>query len=255
LIHTPYDLDGLVVLASGLVTCSKDGRHCAELILPEEDAKDLFTIRRDAYRRFIRLVRYRQGLYSFFNHCKLLRPGLRILDAGCGLGDVTLALRDALVRRGLRAEVLHAFDLTPAMLDGFNDTLSRFRIHDVELHEANILQLDGLPESWTGYDLIVTASMLEYIRRDQLAEAIMALRQRLQPSGHLLAFVTKRNWLMRPLIGRWWRSVLYDGPELASAFRHAGFSDVSFETFPAAAWHLALWGYIVHGQAFIPVKH
>ena len=45
--------------------------------------------------------------------------------------------------------------------------------------QANVLQLDQLPVGWTNYDLIVSASMLEYMPRERLAEALAGLRSKL----------------------------------------------------------------------------
>jgi cyclopropane fatty-acyl-phospholipid synthase-like methyltransferase len=89
-----------------------------------------------------------------------------------------------------------------------------------------------LPPNWTDYDLIVSASMLEYIPRERLAEALAALRDRLADDGRLVLFITKRNWLTRPLVGWWWRSNLYDRHELSTAFRQAGFPRAEFRAFP-----------------------
>jgi hypothetical protein len=72
-----------------------------------------------------------------------------------------------LARRHLKPEALHAFDLTPAMLAEFRRSMLRRPGLDVEIHEADVLELDTLPATWTGYDLIVTASMLEYVQRDR----------------------------------------------------------------------------------------
>jgi hypothetical protein len=47
------------------------------------------------------------------------------------------------------------------MLDRFQCTLGPRAIEGVETRRANVLELDGLPDTWTRYDLIVTASMLE----------------------------------------------------------------------------------------------
>ncbi len=171
-----------------------------------------------------------------------------MLDAGCGTGAVTLGLREALARQALRPGALHAFDLTPAMLTRFRQAIPAMAGFDVETQQADVLRLETLPESWTGYDLIVTASMLEYIPRDQLPLALGALRTRLHRDGYLLAFVTKRNWLMHVLVGRWWRSNLYSRRELAEAFEQAGFTEISFEYFPATAWHLRLWGHVVQAR-------
>jgi hypothetical protein len=101
---------------------------------------------------------------------------------------------------------------------------------------------------WTDYDLIVTASMLEYVPRERLAEALAALRGRLTDQGRLILFITKRNWLTRPLVGWWWRSNLYKRQELSIAFREAGFARAEFRAFPASASHLATWGHVIEAR-------
>jgi cyclopropane fatty-acyl-phospholipid synthase-like methyltransferase len=209
------------------------------------DASRLFSEKHGSYVRFIRAVRYPQGLRAFFLRSPLLRAGMRVLDAGCGTGVVTLALRDALVSRSLALGSLHAFDLTPAMLERFRRTLTRRGIEGVETAQADVLELAALPEDWSGYDLIVSASMLEYVARERLPDALRGLRARLRADGRFVLFITRRNWLTRPLIGRWWRSNLYDAAELRDAFARAGFSRCAFVPFPPAARHLALWGYAI----------
>jgi SAM-dependent methyltransferase len=209
------------------------------------DARRFFTDRHATYARFIRAMRYPQGVRAFFQSSALLRPQLRALDAGCGTGVITLALRDALVARGLPAATLHAFDLTPAMLDRFRDALAARGIADVELAEANVLHLEALPVAWTAYDLVVSASMLEYAPRNRFVEAIAGLRERLREDATFILFMTRRNALTRLLIGRWWQSNLYTAPELADAFRRAGFSRYRFRRFPPSARYLSVWGHIV----------
>ena len=131
------------------------------------------------------------------------------------------------------------------MLERFRQTLQRRAITDIELAQADVLQLDMLPASWRGYDLIVSASMMEYLPRHRLVDALAGLRGRLSDQGSLVLFITRRNWLMRQLIGRWWQSNLYTGPELREAFRSASFSIITFEKFPARFAHFGLWGHIV----------
>ncbi len=84
--------------------------------------------------------------------------------------------------------------------------------------------------------------------QEELVDALRGLRGRLSDGGSLVLFITRRTWLMRPLIGRWWAANLYDAGELEDAFRRARFSTVAFGRFPPAFSYLALWGYIVEAR-------
>jgi len=212
------------------------------------DAVALFSEKHAAYARFIALVLYSQGLRAFFLRSPLLRSGMRVLDAGCGTGAATLALHDAFLRRALTPTSLHAFDLTPAMLQRLHETLQKRQITSVETRQADVLDMDTLPTAWTNYDLVVSASMLEYVPRRRLAEALGGLRARLADGGRLVVLITKRNWLTRLMIGWWWQSNVYGKRELRDAFERAGFSQVTFKTFPFVVQHLAVWGYVIEAR-------
>jgi ubiquinone/menaquinone biosynthesis C-methylase UbiE len=214
-------------------------------LVAASNARELFSEKHATYERFIAFVGYRQGLRAFFRRSSLIRPGIRILDAGCGTGAATVAICDALVHQRVTPGTVHAFDLTPAMLERLGQTLDTLKIAVVEARQANVLNMEALPASWANYDLIVTASMLEYVPRERVANALAALRTRLAVSGRLVVFITKRNWLTRPLIAWWWRSNVYSKRELLHEFEGAGFTRVTFKAFPVSARYLAVWGYIV----------
>jgi len=215
---------------------------------PAPDPVRLYSDRGASYLRFVRLMRYPEGIRAYLIHSPLLRSGLRVLDAGCGTGIVTLALRYALLRRGLVPGPLHAFDLTPAMLERFRATIEQREIQGIELAQADVLDLTRLPPSWSNYDLIVSASMLEYLPRPRLSAALSGLRSLLKEGGSFVLFITRRNCLTRPLIGRWWHSNLYKKSELDQAFFEARFASVAFRQFPVRFRYLALWGYIVEAR-------
>ncbi len=221
------------------------GLRCSRPMNQSPDPAQLYTDRSQSYVRFVRFVGYPQGLRAYFLASPLLRSGLRVLDAGCGTGIVTLALREALLARGFHPGPLQGFDLTPAMLDRFRQTLQTREIEGIDMVQADILRLDRLPGSWNHYDLIVSASMLEHLPRARLVDALTGLRGLLNQEASLVLFITRRNWLMRPLIGRWWEANLYEAAELEEGFRRAGFSNIAFRKFPLSFRHLALWGHIV----------
>jgi cyclopropane fatty-acyl-phospholipid synthase-like methyltransferase len=131
------------------------------------------------------------------------------------------------------------------MLEDFAEVLQTRTIDGVELVKADVLQLDTLPGEWNGFDLIISASMMEYLPRERLVDALVGLRLRLNEEGSLVLFITRENWLMRLLIGRWWNANVYQAAELEEAFRLAGFSKIAFGRFPFPHNHLALWGHIV----------
>jgi cyclopropane fatty-acyl-phospholipid synthase-like methyltransferase len=210
------------------------------------DAKQLYTDRVDTYQAFNAFFRSPQAVRAFFARYDGLRAGLRVLDAGCGTGAATFALVEALRSRRLEPAELHAFDLTPAMLARFRRDLQRRTLAQVQLREADVLELDRqLPRDWTGYDLIVSVAMLEYVAKPRLATALAALRARLAAQGRLLVFITRRNWINRPLIGTWWQANLYTRDELVRAFASAGLGQPRFRRFPATHFWQNVWAHVL----------
>lgn len=140
---------------------------------------------------------------------------------------------------------MHAFDLTPKMIELFQARLDARNISNVEIQEADVLNLETLPETWTDYDLVITASMLEYVPRDRLVDAIRGLGERLKDDGTLVLFMTRDNWLMRGLVGKLWSANPYTRAQLLESFRDAGFAEVQFDQFPLSHIQFRLWGHIV----------
>lgn len=193
----------------------------------------LYTERLSAYEAFISFFRSRAAIRALLERTGLLRPKLRVLDAGAGFGTATFALLDALRAQDIDAQAIDAFDLTPAMLDRFQAQLDSRGITLVRHKQANVLELEPqLSSTWRDYDLIISASMLEYVPKESLPHALSALGARLAPDGRLLVVITRKNWITKILIEWWWHAARYSCKELREAFATAGFSELAFLRFP-----------------------
>ncbi|MFD0776661.1 class I SAM-dependent methyltransferase, partial [Streptomonospora algeriensis] len=97
------------------------------------------------------------------------RPGERILDAGCGTGELAAALADA------GAEVV-GVDSSPEMIDR-----ARERFPHLDLRLADLRELDVEP----GFDAVLSNAVLHWIPEAPAAAASMAAA--LRPGGRLVA--------------------------------------------------------------------
>lgn len=213
------------------------------------DVRELYDRKADAYVRFASSFRHQAGIEALLEHSGRLRAGLRVLDAGCGTGFATLALIEALRRRGLSAGRIEAFDLTAAMLARFRQTLESRNLSGVELRQADVRRLDLLPDSWTGYDLVISVSMLEYVPRAELSPVLQTLRQRLASGGTLVVVITRKNFMTWWLIEKGWKANRYSRRELNEAFATAGFGRVSFRRYPFPFFWLGLSNHVVVADA------
>lgn len=195
--------------------------------------RDLYTKRLGAYAAFVGLFRSREGLRALLaKDTEILRPRMRVLDAGCGFGLATFALLDAARQCNIEAPSVDAFDLTPAMLDRFRDKLAARPDARVALRQADVMASDGLPPSWTGYDLVLSTSMLEYLPRPALPRVLANLRTRLSDQGRILVMITRKSPEAKWLVERGWHAARYDRADLRAGFADAGFHDLRFVRFP-----------------------
>lgn len=184
---------------------------------------------------FINFLQWEKVLAAFFQSDLYLHSGMRILDAGCGTGPVCKVLHHLAHRQGLEGITFHGFDLTPAMLDLFRGWMEKERIEDIQLQQANVLDLEyQLPPDWTGYDLVVSSAMLEYIPKEKLNLALGNLKRLIVKNGRLLLFVTKRTRIAKWTGKKLWGTNLFDRDEVEAELHQAGFTAVQFRRLPAA---------------------
>lgn len=203
----------------------------------------LYTKRHRLYNViFMKLFRYDKGVVVFFREHNYLKNSSRVLDAGCGSGTVTKALRAAAQTHAFHNIQYHAFDITPVMLEQFNSWVAKEQLQNVATRRANVLEASNLPQSWRNFDLIVSSGMLEYLPKDKLPNALRNLRQRLAVDGKLLIFISKQNTLNHWLIEKWWKANTYSQRELEVALTEAGFQKFRFVNFNT---YLNAWGFVI----------
>ncbi|KES07115.1 methyltransferase [Streptomyces toyocaensis] len=154
--------------------------------------------------------------------------GRRVLDAGCGAGPLTAALRD-------RGAVVTGMDASTGML-----ALARRRLgEDVALHQADLGE--PLPFEDGAFDDVVASLVLHYL--EDWGPTLSEIRRVLRPGGRLIAsvdhpfvaytftdpppdyFATTSyafDWTLngRPYPMRFWRTSLH---AMTEAFTTAGF--------------------------------
>jgi cyclopropane fatty-acyl-phospholipid synthase-like methyltransferase len=201
--------------------------------MERDKVKTLYGKKARFYQWFlIDILGWGKQLEAFFRNSNYLSPKLKILDAGCGTGIVTKILYSIAEQQGFRDIQFYAFDLTPAMLDVFSEWIAKQGIKNIELTQANVLLLeDQLLSHWREYDLIVSATMLEYIQKPKVTKAVSNLKNLLKSKGVLLLFVTRRNFRTRWLGQAWWKANVYEEREIEQILHQAGFSTVRFKTF------------------------
>lgn len=205
-------------------------------VVATNPVQDLYTQKAKLYERFfVELLQWGKALDAFFEANACLRPGMKILDAGCGTGIVTRVLYRLAQRKGIEPIDFHAFDLTPAMLGVFRQWIEAEGAKGIELQAADALELEEqLPEGWSGYDLIVSSTMLEYIPKEKLDLALGNLKRLLNREGRLLVLVTRQTRLTRWGAARWWRTNLFEREELERLLDRVGFTSIQEKRLPGS---------------------
>src|SRR3990172_1007353 len=169
-----------------------------------DKVRELYTERASFYDRFfIDFLGWGRELEAFFRKSNYVIANSKILDAGCGTGIVTRILYKIALEKGYNEVRLHAFDLTQSMLDIFRQWITTQGAENIEVKQADVLELNLLPQNWSDFDLVVSSTMLEYLPKNKVTDALANLKQLLRNDGILLVIIIKRSFLTRWLAGRW----------------------------------------------------
>ncbi len=143
--------------------------------MPTEQVLQYFDSRAGGY-----LTRSQRGIWNQFRRREYwavtrllaLKPGQRVLDAGCGAGYYALRLRDE-----FGADVT-GLDLSPKMIN-------EFRVHGMPAEVADMASYDGGGR----FDRVLLAGMLEFV--PDVEAVFRAASRSLKPGGRLVALVPR----------------------------------------------------------------
>jgi ubiquinone/menaquinone biosynthesis C-methylase UbiE len=122
-------------------------------------------------------------------------PGIRVLDAGCGRGEVLLAC-------AARGAVVAGADYAEAAVEITRETLA-----EVEGADVRRADLTDLPWPDCSFDRVLLGDVIEHVDPDQTPAVLAELRRVLRPGGTLLVHTSpnrlfvKFAWpVMRPIL-------------------------------------------------------
>src|SRR5262249_42423936 len=141
--------------------------------------------------------------------------GTRVLEAGCGIGNLTELLLDS--------DRLVASDFDPFYVEMIGRRfghLENFRALAMDLTQAS----DYAQLAEDGVDTIICLNVLEHIAADE--EVLGHFLRALQPGGHAIILVPQHPWLYSPTDRTLGHERRYTAGELREKLERAGFDVV-----------------------------
>ncbi|MDI6840227.1 MAG: class I SAM-dependent methyltransferase [bacterium] len=140
----------------------------------------------------------------------MIKPylGNRILEVGCGIGNLTKELKNY--------GQLVGIDISSYFIQHIKINYPDLEFHKFDITDINVLSLKN-----KSFDTIVCVNVLEHIKDD--CKALVNMFELLQPKGHLLLMVPAIQWAYGTMdirVGHWRR---YSKEELNDKLKQSGF--------------------------------
>lgn len=107
-----------------------------------------------------------------------IKPGDRVLDAGCGTGDLTIAAK---VRAGSTGKVF-GIDAAPEMVEA---SLSKAAMASLDI-EFRVGLIESLPFPNDYFDVVLSSLMMHHLPDDLKHKGLAEIYRVLKPGGHLI---------------------------------------------------------------------
>jgi cyclopropane-fatty-acyl-phospholipid synthase len=147
------------------------------------------------------------------------RPGLRLLDVGCGWGSMAI-----------HAATHHNAEVVGVTISEEQCTLARQRVKEAHLEDRVEIRVQDYRDlAGETFDAISSIGMFEHVGRERVAEYFRTLRALLRPTGrllnHAISSVGGSRISTRSFMGRYVfpDSELVDVADVVAAMERAGF--------------------------------
>lgn len=188
------------------------------------DSNNLYSSIARAYDTLLTLSGYRLAINHFLGNLPVERDrAINVLDAGCGTGMYSLAILKQFPNARIRA-----FDLNEDMIGAFRSKLEKRKELGSKINLFVASVTEPLPDLNGGFDLVVTAGVLEYV---DMREAVRNLSEHLIAGGYFLNVSVKDN-VFGKLVGRFYDLEPYSADEKVTAFADNSFALVKVMQFP-----------------------
>ena len=167
-----------------------------------------------------------------------IKPGDRVLDVGCGTGDLTIAAK---ARAGSTGSVI-GIDASPEMIAEANSKVAKAGINV----EFRLDRIEALTFADNSFDVVLSSLMMHHLPDDLKRAGMNEIYRVLRPGGHLLIVDMKRTVSPRSrLLATWMHHQMVEtgAQDLAVMMREAGFTQIETRD----AW-LGILGF-VRGEA------
>jgi ubiquinone/menaquinone biosynthesis C-methylase UbiE len=122
-----------------------------------------------------------------------ITPQDRVLDLGCGIGNILIALAE----RTAFEQPAVGVDVSPALIE-----LGRREVRKAGLDDRIDLQVapaTGLPFGDGRFDVVLTSHVIKHLDNDALTRALLEVVRVLRPAGRFLLWEFKKSPLSAPL--------------------------------------------------------
>ncbi len=127
---------------------------------------------------------------ALLEECNMIhqQPMLRVLDVGCGMGQMTQLLAS-------HGHQVFACDVSAVLLERAMQRISHEHPEYMDRIQFQCLSLQSLPEEWKeSFDLVIFHAVLEWLAMPQVG--LQSLKRWLKPEGELSLLFYNRNSLI-----------------------------------------------------------